>query len=127
MNYIKKELNKLMPFALLYGALGGVMLILVNNLLSSSVLAVAFAYSITIGVSVYLLNNMRFRRDTKSSVLYGLLVFAVMTAISYVDTIMNTTANFENPMFDHLWLLGLMLIGVLFLSGAIAFLSKRAV
>ena len=125
MNYIKKELNKLLPYAVLYGALGGILLIIVNNVMGASVLGIALTYVATIGLGVFLLNSKRHRRDTKSSILYGYLIYAIMTVISYVDTIFNTNQTFYNPLFEKIWMFVLITGGVLFLSAAIAVLYKK--
>lgn len=125
MNYLKKELNKLLPFSLLFGAIGGVLLILVNNLMTPSVLTLSVVYVITIGLSVFLLNSMRYRRDTTSSILYGYMIFAIMTLISFIDTLMNTGNNFYNPMFEKFWVFVAISVGVLFLSGIVSLFSTK--
>lgn len=125
MHYIRKELNKILPKALLFGAIGGVLLIVLTNLLAASAAIILLTYGLVLTVSVYILNKQRFRKDTKSSVLYGFCVFAVMTLISYIDMAMNTDPNFANPVFESLgYFLALMLIVPVF-SGAVALLFKR--
>lgn len=125
MDYLKKELNKLLPMALLYGALGGVLLILISNVLSTNVVSFALTYAVVVGGGVYLLNKKRFRKDTISSVLYGYLIYAVMTAISFIDTVLNASQHFYNPLFEHFWTFLTIFVGVLLVSIIIAALFKR--
>ncbi|MCG8573868.1 MAG: hypothetical protein MI810_03195 [Flavobacteriales bacterium] len=124
MNYLKKEFNRLFPFSLVIGVIGGVLLILVNNLLSSKVLPILAVYALTIGCGVYLLNRMRYRKDTKSSVLYGYLLYAIMTVISFLDTLMNTNHFFHNPLFEQLWIFALIFFGVSIVSLLVTALFK---
>jgi hypothetical protein len=125
MDYLKKELNKLMPLALLYGAAGGVLLILISNLLTANVVSMAIAYALFVGGGVYLLNKKRYRKDTISSVLYGYLIFSIMTLISFIDTLMNANQAFYNPIFEQFWAFMVIFIGVLIVSISIAALFKR--
>ncbi len=125
MDYLKKELNKLLPYALLIGAAGGILLILINNLMAANVISMAVVYAIVVGCGVYLLNRKRYRKDTISSVLYGYLIFAIMTGISYIDTLMNVNQAFYNPIFEQLSAFIAIFIGVLLVSISIAALFKR--
>ena len=127
MHYLKREIQKILPKALLFGAIGGVLLIIIANLLAASAPMILLMYGLVLSVSVYILNRQRFRKDTKSSVLYGYCVFAVMTFIAYLDMAMNTDPNFVNPVFESLgFLLGLILLVPIF-SGAVAILFKRSI
>jgi drug/metabolite transporter (DMT)-like permease len=125
MNYLKKEMNKLLPFSLLFGAIGGVLLILVNNLMTPSILAISLVYTAGVGGSVYLLNNMRYRKDTPSSILYGYMVFLVMTLISLVDTLMSTNRSMHNPLFESVLFFALVCVGVLVVAGGVSILTNR--
>ncbi len=125
MNYLKKEINKLLPYSLFFGAIGGVLLILVNNVLTPNVLLISLVYAAGVGIGVYLLNNMRYRKDTTSSILYGYMVFLVMTLISFVDTIMNASHSFKNPMFEKFWVFALICVGVLVVSAGVSILANR--
>jgi hypothetical protein len=125
MSYMKREFTKLLPFALLFGALGGILLILANNLLTPSLTVVSLTYVIGIGSGVYILNNMRFRKDTVSSVLYGYMVYSVMTLISFVDMTMNANSAIKHPMFENLWAFFGISAGVLLLSGLVSMLTGR--
>ena len=125
MQYLKREINKILPLALLCGALGGVLLIMVNNLLMPGKLTILLSYALVVGISVYVLNRIRYKREIVGSILYGYIVYAVMTLIAFLDLIMNTTANMSNPLFDQIWFFAMIFIGVLFLSGSIVLLFKR--
>ena len=127
MDYLKKELNKLLPLAMLLGAIGGVMLILISNLLTANVVSLAIVYACVVGGGVYYLNKKRFRRDTISSILYGYLIYTVMTLISFVDTLMNTKQSFYNPIFEQFWAFFVIFIGVLLISIGIAAMFKKDV
>jgi len=125
MNYLKKEMNKLLPFSLLFGAIGGVLLILVNNLMIPNIIAISAVYAAGVGGAVYLLNNMRYRKDTTSSILYGYMVFLVMTVISLVDTLMNANGSMHNPLFEKVWFFAVICIGVLVVAGGVSILTNR--
>lgn len=127
MQYLKKEINKILPLAMLCGALGGILLIVVNNLLEPGKLAVVLSYVLVIGVSVYILNKMRYKKEVIGSIIYGYIVYSVMTLIAYIDLLMNTKPDIHNPLFDQVWFFITVFIGVMFLSGAIVFLFKRKV
>ena len=125
MQYLKRELNKVLPLALLFGAIGGVLLIAVSNLFEPSKLAILFTYGLVLGGSVYYLNSIRFRKDTKSSVLYGYCVYAVMTLIAFLDMIMNANPDFVNPIFENIAFFVSLLATVLFISGAVSLMFKK--
>jgi hypothetical protein len=125
MQYLKKELNKILPLALLFGAIGGILLIAVSNLFEPSKLAILFTYGLVLGGSVYYLNSIRYRKDTKSSVLYGYCVYAVMTLIAFIDMMMNANPDFVNPIFENIVFFVSLLATVLFISGAVSLLFKE--
>jgi hypothetical protein len=125
MQYLKKELNKILPLALLFGAIGGILLIAVSNLFEPSKLAILFTYGLVLGGSVYYLNSIRYRKDTKSSVLYGYCVYAVMTLIAFIDMMMNANPDFVNPIFENIVFFVSLLATVLFISGAVSLLFKK--
>lgn len=125
MDYLKKELNKILPLALLFGAIGGVLLIVISNLFVANLLSVFVSYILIISASVYILNKMRYRNELKGSVLYGSCVYLVMTAIAFIDMIMNTNPDFVNPMFESIVFFVTILITAVFFSGSIAFLFKK--
>lgn len=125
MDYLKKELNKILPLALLFGAIGGVLLIVVSNLFIASLFSVLISYILIISTSVYILNKMRYRKELKGSLLYGSCVYLVMTTIAYLDMIMNTNPDYVNPMFESLLFFVTILLTAVFFSGSIAFLFKK--
>ncbi|MEO9533953.1 MAG: hypothetical protein ABJG68_03075 [Crocinitomicaceae bacterium] len=125
MQYLKKELNKILPLALLFGAIGGVLLILVSNLLVPTMLNIILTYALVISVSVFILNTLRYKNELKGSVLYGYCVYVVMTLIAFLDMIMNVKPNFVNPIFENLMFFIAIMAGVLFFSGSIALLFKK--
>lgn len=125
MQFLKKELNKILPLALLFGAIGGVLLILVTNLLEPTYFTVLLAYALILGVSVYVLNKARYRKDTKSSVLYGYMVYTIMTIIAFIDMIMNANPDFVNPIFESLAFFAGIFAAVLFISGLIPMMFKK--
>lgn len=125
MQYLKKELNKILPLALLFGAIGGVLLIIVSNLFAPNQLTILLSYGLILGVSVYILNRLRYRKDTKSSVLYGYCVYAVMTLIAFLDMIMNTNPDFVNPIFENIVFFVAIMAAVLFISGSIPLLFRK--
>ena len=93
MQYLKREINKLLPLELLCGALGGVLLIIVANILEPGKLLMFLSYTMVIGFSVYILNKIRYKQDMLGSVLYGCIIYTVMTSIAFIDLIMNTKSN----------------------------------
>ena len=125
MQYLKRELNKILPLALLCGAIGGVLLIAISNLFEPNKLAILLTYGIVLSASVYYLNSIRFRKDTKSSVLYGYCVYAVMTLIAYVDTLMNANPDFVNPIFENIAFFVSLLAVVLLISGTVSLMFKK--
>ena len=125
MEYLKKELNKILPLALLFGAIGGVLLIIIGNLFVANQLSVFISYAVIISLSVYILNKMRYKKELKGSILYGYCVYVVMTLIAFIDMIMNTNPHFVNPLFENLVFFVSLIASVLFLSSAIALLFKR--
>ena len=127
MQHLKSELNKILPLALFCGAIGGILLIIVSNLLNPSMISILVSYGLIIGLSVYVLNRLRFENEMKGSVLYGYIVYLVMTGIAYIDTIMNTQADFVNPIFENVAFFIAILAAVLFFSGSTALLFKRKV
>ena len=127
MQYLKREIHKLLPLALLCGALGGVLLIIVANILEPGKMLMFLSYVIVIGISVYVLNRIRFKQDTLGSILYGYIIYTVMTSIAFLDLIMNAQSNMVNPLFDQIWFFITIFLTVLILSGTVVFLFKRKV
>lgn len=125
MDYLKKELNKILPLALLFGAIGGVLLIIISNLFVANSLSVLVTYILITSTSVYILNKMRYRKELKGSVLYGSIVYFVMTVIAFLDMVMNTNPDFVNPMFESSVFFVTILLTAVFFSGSIAFLFKK--
>lgn len=102
MQYLKKEINKLFPLALLCGAIGGILLIVIGNVLTATLWHYLIAYLIVIGTSVTILNRIRYKKDHLSAVVHGYLIYAVMTIIAYLDMIMNADPSFNVPIFGQL-------------------------
>lgn len=125
MDYLKKELNKFLPLALLFGAIGGVLLILVSNLLEPNKFSLLISYAMITVVSVYALNRMRYRKEVGGSLIYGFVVFLVMTVIAYLDVQLNANPNFYNPLFEQGGFFILILSGTFVLSGTVVYLFKR--
>ena len=125
MEYLKKELNKILPLALLFGAIGGILLIILCNVFVATYFNIVLTYALSIGVSVYLLNKLRYRHELKSSILYGYCVFVVMTLLAFFDMLMNTKSNFVNPIFENVvFFFGIMALVVIF-SSMITYLFQR--
>lgn len=127
MEYLKKELNKLLPLALLFGAAGGVLLIILGNVFFSEAWSYLVTYILVIGLSVYLLNRMRFKKEIMSSVLYGYAVFFVMTLIAYFDMVLNADPNFISPIFEKISFFAALVVSVFLIAASIAALFKRRV
>lgn len=127
MQYLRKELYKLLPLALLFGAIGGVLLIILTNLVSASAPMILLLHGIIMSVSVFILNRNRYRKDTMSSILYGFLVCAIMLTISFFDLIMNADPNFVNPVFESLGLFLTIMFTVPVFSGIVALMFKKNV
>jgi hypothetical protein len=127
MEYLKKELNKLLPLALLFGAAGGVLLIILGNVFFSDEWSYLLAYVLVIGLSVYLLNRMRYKKEIMSSVLYGYAVFFVMTTIAWFDMMLNADPNFISPIFEQISFFAALVVSVFLIAASIATLFKRRV
>jgi hypothetical protein len=127
MEYLKKELNKLLPLALLFGAVGGVLLIILGNVLFSEAWSYLLTYVLVIGLSVYLLNRMRFKKEIMSSVIYGYAVFFVMTLIAWIDMVLNADPNFISPVFEKISFFTALVVSVFLIAASIATLFKRRV
>lgn len=127
MDYLKKELNKLLPLALLFGAVGGVLLIILGNVFYSEKWSYLLTYALIIGLSVYLLNRMRYKKEIMSSVLYGYCVFFVMTLIAWFDMVLNADPNFISPIFEKISFFAALVISVFLIAASIATLFKRRV
>lgn len=127
MQYLRKEINKLLPLALLFGAIGGVLLIVFTNLVAASASMIMLLHGTIMVVSVFILNKNRFRKDTGSSILYGYLVCLVALTISYGDMAMNADPDFVNPVFESLGLFMSILFTVPLFSGAVAVMFRRKV
>lgn len=127
MQYLRKELNKLLPLALLFGAIGGVLLIILTNLVAASAPMILLLHGIIMTTSVFILNRNRYRKDTTSSILYGYLVCAVMLAISFFDLVMNADPNFVNPVFESLGLFLAIMFTVPVFAGAVSLMFKKNV
>lgn len=127
MEYLKKELNKLLPLALLFGAVGGVLLIILGNVFFSEQWSYLLTYILVIGLSVYLLNRMRFKKEIMSSVIYGYAVFFVMTLIAWIDMVLNADPNFISPVFEQISFFAALVISVFLIAASIATLFKRRV
>jgi hypothetical protein len=127
MEYLKKELNKLLPLALLFGAVGGVLLIILGNVFFAEAWTYLLTYIVVIGLSVYLLNRMRFKKEIMSSVLYGYAIFFVMTLIAYFDMVLNADPNFISPIFEKISFFAALVISVFLIAASIATLFKRRV
>jgi hypothetical protein len=125
MDYLKKELNKLFPLALLFGAIGGVLLILVANVFEPGKLNLLSSYISVVGGSVYVLNRMRYKKELIGSVLYGFLVYSVMTSIAYLDLLMNANPHYSNPLFEQFGFFAMIFVGTILLSGAIVLLFRK--
>lgn len=124
MEYLKKELNKLLPLALLFGAAGGVLLIILGNVFYSEKWSYLATYAIVIGLSVYLLNRMRYKKEVLSSVLYGYSIFFVMTLIAWFDMVLNADPNFISPIFEKISFFAALVISVFLIAASIATLFK---
>jgi hypothetical protein len=127
MDYLKKELNKLLPLALLFGAGGGVLLIILGNVFFSEKWSYLLVYALVIGISVYSLNRMRYKKEILSSVLYGYCVFFVMTLIAWFDMVLNADPNFISPVFEKLSFFVALVVSVFLIATSIAALFKRRV
>lgn len=127
MEYLKKELNKLLPLALLFGAAGGVLLIILGNVFFAEEGPYLLTYILVIGLSVYLLNRMRFKKEIMSSVLYGYAVFFVMTIIAWIDMVLNADPNFISPIFEKISFFAALVVSVFLIAASIATLFKRRV
>lgn len=127
MDYLKKELNKLLPLALLFGAAGGVLLIILGNVLFAEQWTYLLTYAVVIGTSVYSLNRIRFKKEIFSSVLYGYCVFFVMTLIAWFDMVLNADPNFRSPVFEQLSFFVALVVSVFLIATSIATLFKRRV
>jgi hypothetical protein len=127
MEYLKKELNKLLPLALLFGAVGGVLLIILGNVIFSDKWSYLLTYTLVIGLSVYLLNRMRFKKEIMSSVIYGYAVFFVMTLIAWFDMVLNANPNFISPIFEKISFFAALMVSVFLIAASIATLFKRRV
>lgn len=125
MDYLKKELNKFLPLALLFGAIGGVLLILVANLWEPNKFILLISYAMITIISVYALNRMRYRKEVGGSLIYGFVVYLVMTCIAFVDVQLNVNPNFYNPLFEQFGFFILILVGTFALSGAVVYLFRR--
>ena len=75
MHYLKKELYKTLPLGLLWGAIGGVLLITASNLFAASEFSILSIYCLVISASVYTLNHMRYKKEIKGAILYGYAVY----------------------------------------------------
>ena len=80
-----------------------------------------------ITLSVYSLNRMRYKKEVKGSLLYGFIVYAVMTIIAYLDLLMNADRNFINPLFEQLGFFSIIFFGSFIISGTIVYLFRRQV
>jgi hypothetical protein len=127
MHYLKKELNKILPLALLFGAIGGVLLIIFTNLIVASSPVIVLLYGIVLSASVLILNKYRYRKDTKSSILYGYVVFIVMTCIAFIDMSMNADPHFVNPVFESLGLFITIMVTVPVFAGVVSIMFGRKV
>lgn len=128
MEYLKKELNKLLPLALLAGAIGGVLLIILANVLNAGQASYIITYAIVIGLSVYILNRVRYnKKDVFSSVIYGYSIFTVMTFIAYLDMVLNADPDFISPVFEQIGFFATLIVTVFLVAASIATLFKRRV
>ena len=127
MDYLKKEFNKLFPLALLFGAIGGVLLIIAGNAFEPNKLSLGLVYTVTISLSVYILNKMRYRKEIPGSLLYGFLVHSVMTVIGYIDLLMNANPDYSNPLFEQTGFFAIIFVGSFCLSAGIVFLFRKQV
>lgn len=127
MDYLKKELNKLLPLALLFGAFGGVLLIILGNVFNADQFSYLIMYSLVTASSVYLLNRIRYKKEIKSSILYGYCVFGVMTTIAFLDMIFNADPQFSSPIFEQAGFFLTLIIAVFLIAALIPTLFKRRV
>jgi len=127
MDYLKREINRLLPLALLFGAFGGVLLIIAGNVFEANKLVMVLSYIVMLTLSVYSLNRMRYKKEVKGSLLYGFIVYAVMTIIAYIDLLMNADRNFINPLFEQLGFFCIIFFGSFLISGTIVYLFRRQV
>ncbi|MBI3134132.1 MAG: hypothetical protein HYZ14_05590 [Bacteroidetes bacterium] len=127
MDYLKKELNKLLPLALLFGAAGGVLLIILGNVFFSEKWSYLLTYALVIGISVYSLNRMRYKKEVFSSVLYGYCVFFVMTLIAWFDMMLNADPNFISPVFEQLSFFVALVVSVFLIATSVTTLFRRRV
>src|SRR5690606_38992914 len=125
MDYLRKELNKFLPLALLFGAIGGVLLIVVGNVFEPNKLSLLVSYSTIISISVYSLNRMRYKKEITGSMLYGFLVYSFMTFIAYIYLLMNTFPNFTTSLFEQIGFSVLIFFGTFAISGIIVYLFQK--
>ena len=127
MHYLKREINKVFPLALLSGAIGGILLIALCNTIGTQRPYLLMVYLLVTAVAVFILNHVRYRKDLIGSLLCGGMVYLVMTFIAYIDKVMNVTPDFTNPLFEGLGFNFLVLFLVLFLSAFLTLLFIRRV
>lgn len=120
----KKEIQKILPLALLFGTIGGILLIITCNNWSARYINILVTYTLVIGGSVYLLNRFRLRHGLKSTLLYGYIVYTVMTLVGFFDLFMNTQTSLNHSSMENLPLFIIPIILVAICSGFISLLFR---
>lgn len=120
----KKEIQKILPLALLFGTIGGILLIIACNNWSGRYINILLTYSLVIGGSVYLLNRFRLRHGLKSTLLYGYIVYTVMTLVGFFDLFMNAQTSLNHSSAETLPLLIIPIVLVAICSGFISLLFR---
>ncbi|MCH2232641.1 MAG: hypothetical protein MK078_00205 [Crocinitomicaceae bacterium] len=127
MKFLKNEIPKTLPYAILFGVIGGVLLIVANNVFDPSPWINLAVYMLTgVTATIYVLKN-RTKKEIRGSICLTTELFALMTFIAFLDFALNANKNFTNPLFDNALLLPIVLISLLGLDAFLTVSFRRLV
>ena len=116
MKFLRNEIPKTLPYAILFGVIGGVLLIIANNVFDPSAYINLAVYMLTgVSATIYVLKN-RTKKEIGGSICLATELFALMTFIAFLDFAMNANKNFTNPLFDNAVLLPVVLVSLIALG-----------
>lgn len=127
MKFLRNEIPKTLPYAILFGVIGGVLLIVANNVFDPSPLINLGVYLITgIAAIIYVL-RIRTKKEIRGTLCLTTEVFALMTFIAFLDFMMNVNQSFINPLFESPGLLVLALIVITALGILMTFAIRKLI
>ena len=125
MKFLQNEIPKTLPYAILFGVFGGVLLIVANNAFDPSPMINLGVYMLTgVAATIYVL-RIRTKKEIRGSICLATELFMLMTFIAFLDFSLNVNPTLINPLFDNVFLLPIVLISLIGLGTFLTISFRR--